>query len=422
MRYIKKTLIEKLKLIHNNKYDYSLVLFNTVKDKIKIICPIHGPFEQVVMRHLNKRGCIKCGYISNKLTTESFIYRCSLKHNNFYDYSLVEYKHSKLKVKIICPEHGIFEQQPSSHLNGQTCKKCILDKDRISLGDFITRSNIKHNNKYDYSLIKTINGVNSKVKIICPEHGIFEQIVSNHLNGNNCRKCSNILRCRVDFIDKSIIKHNNKYDYSLVKYVNNNTNVKIICPEHGIFEQIPKLHLHRGNGCPFCSGKRMNTEFFIKKNMLTHNNKYDYSLVEYKSAFEEVIIICPKHSEFKQKAYIHSNGSGCPICKSSKSEKEIISILEELKVEYIHQKSFDDCKYINKLIYDFYIPKFNMCIEYNGIQHYKSVKFFGGDDGLKITKKRDNIKKQYCKNNNINYKIISYKDNIKNKIIKIINE
>lgn len=63
-----------------------------------------------------------------------------------------------------------------------------------------------------------------------------------------------------------------------------------------------------------------------------------------------------------------------------------------------------------------------MCIEYNGIQHYKSVKFFGGDDGLKITKKRDNIKKQYCKNNNINYKIISYKDNIKNKIIKIINE
>ncbi len=80
------------------------------------------------MKHLNKSGCRECGYNSKKLTLKSFIDMCDIIHNNFYDYSLVEYKHSKIKVKIVCPEHGIFEQLPSSHLNGQTCKKCVIDK------------------------------------------------------------------------------------------------------------------------------------------------------------------------------------------------------------------------------------------------------------------------------------------------------
>ena len=422
MKYTKELLIEKLNIVHNNKYDYSLLEFNTVNDKVKIICPEHGVFEQVINKHIHKNGCKKCGYNKLRLNNFSFIEKSIKIHNNFYDYSLVEYVNSYTKVKIICPEHGVFEQTPNSHLNGQNCKKCSINKNSIKPEDFIKRSKDIHNNKYDYSLVKTIYGIKNKVEIICPEHGVFEQIVSNHLMGNGCRKCSENIFRKNDFIEKSIIKHNGRYDYSLTKYINNNTNVKIICPEHGVFEQIPKLHLQRGSGCPYCVGKKMNTELFIKKNKFKHNNKYDYSLVEYKGAYEKVILICPIHGKFSQKAYLHSGGSGCPVCKSSKSEKEIITILNNLNVEYIHQKSFKDCRNINILVYDFFLPKLNMCIEYNGIQHYKPIDFFGGEEGLKKTKIRDNIKKKYCSENNLKLLIISYKDNILQKIIKNINE
>jgi very-short-patch-repair endonuclease len=420
MRYTKETLINKLNIIHNSKYDYSLVIFNTVKDKIKIICQEHGIFEQGVMKHLNKSGCKECGYNSNKLTLKSFIDRCSIIHNNFYDYSLVDYKKSNIKVKIICPEHGIFEQQPSSHLKGQTCKKCVINKFSLKIEDFIKRSNITHGNKYDYSLSVIINGVIDNIKIICPEHGEFQQNVSNHLNGNGCKECSKIKLRNNNYIDKCNNKFNNKYDYSLVDYINNKQKCEIICHEHGIFKQTLKDHL-KYDGCPYCSGKKMNTELFIKKCTLKHNNFYDYSNLIYRSAFSKIEIICPNHGIFEQMASIHIFGSGCPVCKSSKGEKEIIKLLKEAELVYIHQKKFDDCVNITNLVFDFYIPDRNLCIEYNGIQHYKSIKYFGGNNGLKIRKKRDNIKKKYCENNKISFKIIKYNEDIKNKINEILN-
>jgi len=106
--------------------------------------------------------------------------------------TLVEYINSKLKVKIICPEHGIFEQNASSHCLGHGCLKCSKNIKRSTIKktkkQFIIDANKKHNNKYDYSLIEYINS-KLKVKIICPEHGIFEQTPNNHLNGNRCPKC-----------------------------------------------------------------------------------------------------------------------------------------------------------------------------------------------------------------------------------------
>ena len=353
-------------------------------------------------------------------STESFIKKANKIHNFEFDYSLVEYKNSYTKIKIICHNHGIFEQQPASHLRGQKCLKCVNEKQTLNNFSFIEKAKTIHGDKYDYSLVDyKLNKI--KIKIICPIHGEFEQKPSNHLFGNGCLMCSNDDRKNTNYIDKCKIKFSNKYDYSLVNYKNNRLKVNIICPTHGNFEQTLKDHLN-GDGCPYCSGKKMNTELFIKNSIIKHNNFFDYSLVEYKGCFKKIKIICPIHGIFEQKPSIHLFGSGCPICKASKGEKEIISFLNENRIFFIHQKKFEDCKNINELIFDFFIPYKNLCIEFNGIQHYKIFEYFGGEKAFELNKKRDGIKKEYCKNKKIKFRIVTYKDNIKEKLIKIFNE
>jgi hypothetical protein len=120
--------VEKAKMIHGDKYDYSLVDYKNVKTKVKIICPDHGPFEQRPDSHLNGCGCFKCSNIKtanhNRLNIDVFIEKAKIIHNNKYDYSLINYKNAKTKIKIICPEHGTFKQRPDCHLRGQGCPKC----------------------------------------------------------------------------------------------------------------------------------------------------------------------------------------------------------------------------------------------------------------------------------------------------------
>jgi len=114
--------IEMAKSIHGDRYDYSLVEYKNNKTKVKIICPVHGVFEQKPIHHLRGHGCHECG--DKRLTTKQFIEKVKSIHKDKYDYSLVEYKNNKTKVKIICPVHGPFEQRPNDHLRGRGCFKC----------------------------------------------------------------------------------------------------------------------------------------------------------------------------------------------------------------------------------------------------------------------------------------------------------
>jgi len=185
-----------------------------------------------------------------RLTTEQFIEKAKTIHGDTYDYSLVEYKNNYTKVKIICPIHDIFEQRPNSHLNGNGCPECSGTK-KLNTEEFIEKAKAIHGDKYDYSLVEYKNN-STKVKIICPEHGVFEQIPSSHLKGSGCSKCSGTKKLTTEqFIEKAKAIHSDKYDYSLVKYKNNYTKVKIICPVHGTFKQRSGNHLY-GQGCPEC--------------------------------------------------------------------------------------------------------------------------------------------------------------------------
>ena len=128
-----------------------------------------------------------------KLTKEEFIEKAIKIHGYKYDYSLVDYKGGKVKVKIICKEHGVFNVTPSSHLQGVDCKECGIENmknsKRKKLQTFIDEANVIHNNKYKYTLVD-YEVCDKNVIILCPDHGKFEITPSSHLSGYGCNKCS----------------------------------------------------------------------------------------------------------------------------------------------------------------------------------------------------------------------------------------
>ena len=345
--------------------------------------------------------------LMKKLTTEEFIRRAKDIHGDKYDYSKVVYKGVDTQVTIICPIHGEFQQTPYHHLNRkQGCRKCVneLTSERFSstTNEFIKKAHEIHGDKYDYSKVVYKKAI-MPVTIICPIHGEFQQTPHDHLRYHGCPKCAHIQKIKSlsstteEFIKKAREVHGDKYEYSKTNYINANTKVCIICPEHGEFWQIPNSHIS-GSGCPKCVGKeQITTEDFIKKAKEIHGDKYDYSKVVYKGVDTQVTIICPIHGEFQQTPYHHLNRKqGCPICNESQMEKNTAKFLDENNIEYIRQTRKKDLVWLERQSLDFYLPKYNIGIECQGRQHFQIVSHFGGESGLDKTIRRDKIKFDKC--------------------------
>jgi hypothetical protein len=289
---------------------------------------------------------------------------------------------------------------------------------------FIEKAKLIHGNKYDYSLVNYAK-CEIKIDIICKIHGIFKQSPNGHLNGNGCMKCSGKKQLNnVEFIEKSHKIHGYLYNYDKVIYKNRYTNVIITCKEHGEFLQKPNSHF-LGYGCSKCSGKiQSNTEEFIEKSKLIHNNIYNYKKTIYIDSMKKVIIICNEHGEFSQTPNSHLSGRGCKKCNSSKGEIKIENILKENNVKYIPQYSFQDLYYKQILYFDFAIfinNKIKFLIEFNGEQHYKFNNFMHKTkENFEICKYRDQLKVYYCKYNNIPLFTIKYNDNLNDKMNEIL--
>lgn len=352
---------------------------------------------------------------------DEFIEKAKKIHRNKYDYSKSIYKTSTKKLDIICPTHGIFSQQAMSHLMGAGCPKCAIMKKTLTKEKFIENAITKHGNKYDYSNVNYINS-KIKVKIICFKHGEFEQKPTSHLMGRGCPICghysNNVVTDTKSFIIESNKIHNQKYDYSNVNYINAYTKVKIICDKHGEFEQQPLNHL-AGKGCGKCGGtKKLNIDQFLEKSNFVHNFKYDYSLVVFKNVKTKVKIKCPIHNIiFEQTPNHHMKGVGCPICNESYGEKEIRIFFERNNIKFERNKKFENCKNKKMLPFDFYLSDYNICIEYDGKQHYEPIDWFGGIKTFNYIKNNDKIKTDYCKNNNLKLIRIKYTENILDKLL-----
>ena len=295
--------------------------------------------------------------------SERFIVRARQLHKK-YDYSHVTYHNSKSPVTIGCPLHGLFQQTPNAHLMGHGCPFCGNSAKGKSLKsntkDFIKKAQRMFGDKYDYSSAVYKNATN-KVIIQCKIHGNFLMSPNDHLSGHGCMECGRLTTmqsrrsCREKFLNRAVTVHGLRYDYSGVVYTNNSTKVKIVCPTHGAFYQSPNNHL---------------------------------------------------------------NGQECPRCNLSRGEWAIEKYLISNNISYCCQKTFDDCRNPQtnrKLRFDFYLPKKNILIEYDGQQHFRSGGMVNGQHritprDLSDIRVKDHIKNEYAKVRDIQLLRIPHND------------
>ena len=248
---------------------------------------------------------------------------------------------------------------------------------KITTPIFIKMANNVHNNKYNYDKVEYIKSC-EKVIITCPIHGNFTQSPNNHLKNRGCPTCGKENRIKLKTLSTELILkrfenvHGDTYDYSYVDYKNGKHKVKIRCKKHDyIFEQLPDNHL-KGQGCPKCGGNyRRSTAEFLKD---LPDSKYDYSKSIYKSAKDEIEIICPKHGSFWQTPDSHiAKNSGCPKCISIKSKIES-EIYDFIKGNLSTDVEFSNRKILSGKELDIYIPELKIAIEYNGLYWHSDMR------------------------------------------------
>ena len=390
--------IKRAKELYGDLYSYDKVgEITNNKETVTITCKKHGDFGRIICNFLNGRGCSLCS--KEKRTEENkykIIERCSKVHNNRYDYSKVSFTKQRDKVCIICPEHGEFWQSMDAHLRGEQCPECAkensIKKKAKTSKQFINEAIKVHGDKYDYSKVEYIND-RTEVCIICPEHGEFWQKPNSHLQGSNCPKCAgNAKKTTEDFIKQVQKKFGDIYDFSKTEYNGLHKPVTVIYNGKEITTEAVRFLTSK---TPITFERVRCQEDFIEKAKKVHCNKYDYSKVEYINNVTPVCIICPEHGEFWQKPAIHLQGSGCKECKISSLEERMMLKLKEnnIQFEHIYRPEWLSSGLSHQSI-DLYLPEYNVGIECQGGQHFRNVPLFR--DNVESNIERDIRKYNKC--------------------------
>ena len=268
--------------------------------------------------------------MAKKKTTEEFKEQVRAIHGDRYGLDLVEYVNNKVKVKLVCKKHGIFEMTPNCLLSGQNCPQCAKEEHAQ-----------KMTKDYDYVI------------------GKFKEM------------------------------HGDRYCYDKVEYTNMLKKVCITCKEHGDFWMTP-AHFIEGHGCPECAKaerskkRRKNFSQFVSDAEKIHNGKYQYINSGYKNNRSRVKIICPIHGEYTQKVLDHIQGKGCPKCGHviSKAEDKICSFIGGL----IGDSNIirNDRDILDGSEIDIYMPDYKLGIEFNGLHWH--TENFGKDRNYHLNK------------------------------------
>ena len=280
------------------------------------------------------------------------------------------------------------------------------------------------NNFPDYELVDNeYHGCKAKMRFICHKHedkgyqyNTLDNIMNNH---HACRYCGySELGVSKRISDDVIIDRCSQLSLNYIgRYNNDGTYVEFTCNKH-IDKGIQKIswdHLKSCSvGCSFCAGKHKTTEDFKKQ--LFSINKNITVLGEYTGSegnIECQCNICGNKWSPIARSLLY--GNGCPSCPKSKGEIAVKEYLDSKGIQYESQKTFDDCMYICKLRFDFYIPIYNLVIEYDGEQHFFPVDFCSkgnefAENQFTENQKRDAIKNEYCSRNAIDIIRIPYTD------------
>lgn len=287
----------------------------------------------------------------------------------------------------------------------------------IHKGNIYSIQNIKRYlqiNGFDYLevLSDKYESNNSNLQMKCSKHGEFVTTWTRIPRGVHiCPKCAGRLT-ELEEVKKALFEINPNIEIISTEYTNNKTPLTLKCKIDGEVWVNSFAYLHKG-GCPVCALKkigddkrytieRVKSELFNISPDITIISK-DYYRSDYK-----LDCVCEKGHEFQACWNNLKQGKACPICRHSKLEKRIYSYLSENEIDFETQKRFDDCRKSKPLPFDFYIPELNLCIEADGIQHYETNDFFGGEEGLKIRQEYDGIKNEFCESNGINLLRIRY--------------
>lgn len=413
----KKFTIEQIKKFVERNSDCKLLSGGYINQdaKMKFQCKCGNIFETTFsgFKNKNKRQCSKCGQ-------ENRIKKRRKSHKEFClqvqelignEYSVLgKYKNNCTKILMKHNKCGhSYEVTPSNFLSGKRCPNCFgtpkKDTEQFKKEVFEKWGN-------EYKILGKYKNNDSKILIEHTKCG-FKWFTTpiNLLEGHGCPKCSNNIKKDTEMFKKELNKINTNI-IVLGEYENANTPIKVKCLLDG-YEWYPTpSNLLKNNKCPRCSNReRYTTKTYKDKIFELYKNKYTV-LSEYINSKTKITV---KHNKCGHTWKVVPSsliyGYGCPKCNESHGEKKICSYLDENKITYISQYKFQNCKSKRELPFDFYLPKHNVCIEYDGEQHFKPFRFANREKAfkkLRMTKIRDQIKNQYCKENGINLIRIPY--------------
>ena len=411
--------IEDFRKTHGNRYLYGKFVYVGDKDQLAIMtCRCHGDFQMSSNNHQRGQNCPECARIHrSRVKINKYRAICIKKFvethgEGTFDYNQVVYKLGRENVTIICPVvtndkiHGPFLQTPENHWGGAGCPTCAT----------IARSNSKRNTRegiiarfkerwpfeeygYSYDNFEYVDYNDTPGIMTCPKHGDFLQTAAKHLDKRNlsgCFQCGNELSGLANadtlesFIQKATSKHGEKFDYSMSKYIDSTTPIKVGCPNHGMQLQTPWYHLNGTHGCALCANEatadkmRVPFEVILKRCIERFGDRFDYSECGYVDTHTKFKPRCIKHDKIFEvipHGHLKAETGGCTSCSLvGVSKKQLLWLqYEQDKLQqYIQTHMSEKGEYkipdIGKV--DGYCHETNTVYEFHGIFWHGHPDFF----------------------------------------------
>lgn len=328
--------------------------------------------------------------MTKKRNTSEFIAQARQVHGARYDYSEADYRGSKVKLTITCPEHGPFHQTPNVHLTGHGCPHCAITKStggrKLDPAHVLERlRGTLLGSQYTYPRFnEEYRRTTDKITAVCSDHGPFLVSPDKIFKGRGCPACGRERTRQArevserEFLDRAKDVHGHKYDYSGLNWRGYAHPVTIRCPIHGAFEQRPQSHILQRSGCPECS--RINKpqhqpvpfDVFVSRARRVHGGRYQYQREGYASVNGVVQIVCDRHGPFDQRGSDHLEGVNCPACATGGPSRPQIALAQFL--EDLGEKVEIDYRYgVGKKEIDVFLPEHRLGVEFNGLYFHSSI-------------------------------------------------
>ena len=333
---------------------------------------------------------------------------------------LSEYKNTTTTLKIKCKCGNVFEKtlKVMNKSKKYMCNNCI--KNILTKAQTMPYEEVKNKiANLGYKLLTSkdeYTKASDKCKIQCDKGHIYYQIPLDLFKGHKCKKCATeevVSKQRLNKETILKILQLKNLEWIDEDYKSNDLPIKVKCKKcNHIF--YPTIHnLKSGSRCPNCFELNRGKKKIIPyEKRVEYIEKFGFKILtpkeEYINGSTKIKFKCSKGHIYTSDLNHFYSGNRCPICNKSKGETSISNFLNNNNIEYIEQYKFKDCKYKRPLPFDFYIPSLNLCIEYDGKQHYEIDSFYNEIDDFIEIKIRDTIKNIYCKQNNIDLLRIPY--------------